>query len=392
MYRNKRIFITLFSVIIFLTTGFPIHAGYDNFTFKQKYENFYDVSDSDWFYSNVKTVYQLNLMNGVSSDYFKPHSNVTVAEAVTLAVRLFEIYHEQVYTPTNYSSPWFQKYIDTAIDLKILNKDYFEDYNAPIIRADFAGLFSPLLPLEESKVLNPINLLDIPDLDDGVYLADLALSMYQYGIMIGDSSLSFRPKSFISRAEVATIISRLAKPEFRQKLNIFNTITAEKHIERPYEWFVDQNFSGQHSMTNCGPAVTSMILKWYNPSYNFSAESLREAILPNGEGWTTDTISRILMKYQIPKQVHSFKSVSQIVDELNKDHIVLVCLDGYYFSEFYDQPNSGHFVIIKGYTNQNGLIRFETYNPDSRKNAYYFADNIKKAADIWWDYFISIGQ
>lgn len=381
-------------LVFILTLSFiqPADAtGYSNFTPKKSYSSFADVPENSWFYSSVKTAYELGLMKGNSAAVFNPNGNLSVAEAVTLAVRLYQTYHEYTLTEPAPTGPWYQSYIDFAVSFGILNGSYFSDYNAPINRTDFASIYSGILSASD-EVINPnITLLNIPDVDSGTFEADSILQMYSYGIMTGDDTMRFYPQSNITRAEVAAIASRMAVPSLRKKLTPVNNTVAEKHVNRNYEWFVDQNQSGPYSYENCGPSVTSMILKWFSEANNVTAETLRSWIRPNGGWWFTDDIESVMNSYQVPYERKNFNEISQLIESLNKDRIVLVCLDGYYLSDDYTSVGSGHFVIIKGYVNQNGVISFETYNPDSRKDYYYPADKVFKACQEWWPYYYEIG-
>ena len=56
-------------------------------------DQFTDVSPADWFYENVKALYELGLTNGQgAADRFAPGDNMTLAEAVTLSARLRSLY------------------------------------------------------------------------------------------------------------------------------------------------------------------------------------------------------------------------------------------------------------------------------------------------------------
>ena len=388
-------------LIFVLTLGFvqPVDAsGYSNFTEKQAYSSFADVPTNAWFYSSVKAAYELGLMKGNSAAAFNPNGNLSAAEAITLAVRLYQTYHEYTLTEPSQTGPWYQSYVDFAVSFGLLNASYFSDYNVPINRAEFASIYSRLLT-DTDQVLNPnITLADIPDVDNSTLAADSILKMYSYGIMTGDNSLRFSPQSSITRAEVAAIASRMALPSLRKTITITpppavntTTNTNEKHINRSYDWFVDQNQTGTYSYENCGPSCTSMILKWFSEANNVSTETLRSWIRPNGGWWYTDDIESVMDSYQVPYKRKRLDNASQLVESLNKDKIILLCLDGYYLSDDYSAVGSGHFIIVKGYINQNGAIRFETYNPDSRKDAYYSADKVLKACLEWWAYYYEIG-
>ena len=55
--------------------------------------DFSDVKETNWFYGNVKSAYELGFMNGKSEGKFDPNGNVTVAEGITMAARLHAIYN-----------------------------------------------------------------------------------------------------------------------------------------------------------------------------------------------------------------------------------------------------------------------------------------------------------
>ena len=55
--------------------------------------NFSDVKETSWFANDVKTAYEIGLMNGKSEGKFDPNGNVTVIEGITMASRLHAEYH-----------------------------------------------------------------------------------------------------------------------------------------------------------------------------------------------------------------------------------------------------------------------------------------------------------
>lgn len=396
IYKKSYLFLIVCMLLFHQIVPIYGASGYDNFTTKRIYSEFMDVSQSDWFYPNVQTAFELNLMKGVTLDTFQPKGNLTVAQAITLAVRINEIYHNSSKkTESASSGAWYLPFVSEADKLGLIYDQNFSDYNKAITRSEFARIFVKVLPYKDREVVNPTaGILNMKDVDSGTLGDSDFIKLYKLGIMTGDTYMLLKPNSNISRAEAAAIISRIAKLNQRKRirLNISSTITKEKHINRNYDWFIDQNETGKFSADNCGPCVTSMILKWYNPKINISPQTLRSKIRPQGGWWYTDDIEQILNENAIPYQKKPFQSIDQIITELDNNKIVLVCVDGYYFSQYYTEEGSGHFMILKGYVNQNGTIRFETYNPDSRKDSYYFANNIKKSADIWWPHYIVIGN
>ena len=82
-------FLTVLLVVVMLAAG--VNAAFEKVNTYSN--NFSDVKDSNWFYENVKTAYELGFMNGKSEGAFDPNGNVTVAEGITMAARLHSIYY-----------------------------------------------------------------------------------------------------------------------------------------------------------------------------------------------------------------------------------------------------------------------------------------------------------
>lgn len=394
MNRMRKTIIGLLVLTLFLSLRNPIFAtdGYQNFRQKNSYSGFDDAPDNAWYTSYLRIAYEYDLMNGTSIRTFHPQGNLTVAEAVTLAVRLYETYYNLPRTTSGKNGNWYDRFIKKAIELNLIYSNSFSDYNAPIKRGEFANLFSYIFPFRDDEFINRLTLTHLPDVDNGTVSTDRILMMYNLGIITGDQNFRFFPKATITRAEVAAILSRIVFPNNRKTINPVLNLISEKHLNRDYDWFYNQNESGSHSADNCGPCVTAMTLKWINPSLDVTPEKLRTWINPQGGWWYTNDIESVFINYGIPYKQLNLRNVQQLVDELENNKLILLCLDGYYMSDFYSEEGSGHFILVKGYTNHNGIIRFETYNPDNGKDAYYFANNILLSAKKWWPYYFSIGK
>lgn len=87
----KKCISVLLATIMMLSSGFVVSANtngsMENFKSSKTYTTgqFVDVSNSDWYAENVKMAYELSLVNGTSDTTFSPNSNLTIAEAITLA-------------------------------------------------------------------------------------------------------------------------------------------------------------------------------------------------------------------------------------------------------------------------------------------------------------------
>ena len=125
---------------------------------------FSDVSEADWFYNDVKAVYDLELINGKgSATTFKPNDNMTYAEAIKLAACMHQRYTEGKVTLTN-SNPWYQSYADYCLEKGIIENEY--PYDEVVTRAGYMKIFSKALPDEALKEINSVSLGAIPDVSN----------------------------------------------------------------------------------------------------------------------------------------------------------------------------------------------------------------------------------
>lgn len=199
----------------------PATYGMENFKKVQEYqpEIFSDVKESDWFYDNVKTAYELNLMIG-DGGKFRPNDTITLGEAAAIASRVRAIYWgERLEFPT--MQTWWQPYVyyAQATELHQLQEPFNSlgeyqglNYNRTATREELASLLCRTLPLAEFPTLNQGTIL--PDLDQGMYQDDL-FWMAQAGVVGGKGDGSFAPKDSVTRCEAAAMLTRCVYSELR---------------------------------------------------------------------------------------------------------------------------------------------------------------------------------
>ena len=180
----------------------------------------------DWYTPYVESAYSLDLLQGgydaAGNPVFYPQKQITLVETVTLADRLHNIYHGNGVTLTE-GAPWYQVYIDYAVTHGILKSaDEFADYTKPATRAQFADLLARALPDEVFTPINTIEVGAIRDVDMSEKYSFAVYKLYRAGILTGIDSLgSFRPDAFVTRAEVATIASRIVDTNLRQEFDLY---------------------------------------------------------------------------------------------------------------------------------------------------------------------------
>ncbi|MCL2814041.1 MAG: S-layer homology domain-containing protein [Oscillospiraceae bacterium] len=175
---------------------------------------FTDVDEDMWYDEAVATVYEYGLMAGKGGDEFDPAGNITVAEAITIAARVHNIYNggsgefEQ-------SEPWHQAYVDYAVANGTISVNDFTNYNRAATRAEMAYIFArtsvPILLMYVDAGNPPPNTVNsLPDVDSNTLHYGYIRMLYEAGILTGsDEYGTFYPDSNIIRAETAAIISRV---------------------------------------------------------------------------------------------------------------------------------------------------------------------------------------
>lgn len=196
--------------------------GLDSFTRTESYQSgmFSDVPANAWYAENVAAAYELGLMKGSSSTQFSPLDNLTVAEMLTIACRIHAIYYTgKAEFPQ--STPWYQVYVDYAIENGLITADQFADWNANATRAQFAAVMANAVPAEALTAINTIPDGQIPDVPDGSFGYDAIYRLYRAGVLVGnDAAGTFTPNASIQRNAVAALVTRVAEPELRQSVTL----------------------------------------------------------------------------------------------------------------------------------------------------------------------------
>lgn len=76
-----------------------------------------------------------------------------------------------------------------------------------------------------------------------------------------------------------------------------------RHLDKPYEWYIDQADTGAASGNNCGPSSVTMAIQWYDRTFSKTAEDARNWSYGwRGNGWWyTSDIINYLNLYGVPK-------------------------------------------------------------------------------------------
>ena len=174
---------------------------------------FSDVNEGAWYGAErtgaVESVYRMGIMSGMGNGIFAPNNTLTLAEAVTIAGTIHSIAgggSEEITRGT----PWYQPYVDYALEHGILPEGGFENYTRPATRGEVACIFANALPEDALFEINAN--IKVPDVDESTPYAESILSLYRAGVVSGYEDGGFHPNADITRAEAASVIVRLVKP------------------------------------------------------------------------------------------------------------------------------------------------------------------------------------
>ena len=217
----KKITSLLLSLCLAFSLSVPAFASEKTLQKVNQYTpgQFTDVPDTLWCASNVQSVYEYGLMNGVSDSYFSVNGELTVIQSIVMACRIHANYYGNAIDTTD-ASVWYQPYVDYAKAHKLV-WEADGAYNSPARRETFVTIFSYAMPMEALKAINDVEDGAIPDVAVSAAYAQSVYRFYRAGILTGnDAKGTFGPQTTITRGAAAAIISRMADPSLRKSFTL----------------------------------------------------------------------------------------------------------------------------------------------------------------------------
>lgn len=176
---------------------------------------FSDVSDNQWFYNSVTKMTEQGIFKGYPDGTFKPDNTVTYGEFIKMFV--VAVTGEDVGNNTTGQGHWAKNYYDKGIELGL-----YTEYDIPEYRLEdgIARKYMALLISNNFKdiEIENYNLIKdrISDLESGRPYQHQIIKAYGLGIITGYPGGEFKPNGTLTRAESATVISRLLNEDERQ--------------------------------------------------------------------------------------------------------------------------------------------------------------------------------
>lgn len=197
----------------------------DKFPAILEYPGYGDVAQTDWFYDNAKLCYETGLMTGTETG-FEPDKTITGPECAALAARMLEkLTGKAIVMPTPKPGEellWYQGYVDylyEAIDASgsslygIIQWGDQAAFEQPASRWELV-VFLALVADGNGDYFPAIN--QVEALPDVGATDNVTRFFYETGILTGtDKYGTFAGERTVTRAEVAAMVSRMARPELR---------------------------------------------------------------------------------------------------------------------------------------------------------------------------------
>lgn len=178
---------------------------------------FSDVKNNAWYTDYICTAYAMGLVNGMTKTTYCPNDNMTIAQAVVLATRMYQLTTTGVTEDySDYNGKWYQPYFDYAIDRGFVDASYQSKWNQKATRAQFAEIFAGCMPEENLENIHNYSDGFIPDVKMSSAYGPAVYKLYNAGILQGsDTQYRFLPNTNIKRSEIAAIVVRMMMEEER---------------------------------------------------------------------------------------------------------------------------------------------------------------------------------
>ena len=195
-----------------------IEAKFKKVEVKESWKNKYeDIKENDWFYEAIRFVDELKIFNGMTETKFEPNSIMNRAMSLTVIYRLAGMPKAEnqinIFNDVEEGTYYYEAII-WAIENGIVN-GVTESEFAPqdnVTREQLVAMLYRYVKTIGSISEESVNL---SAYDDNTMISDYAREAFDWavknGLITGRTTSTLAPQSFVTRAEVATIMMRFYK-------------------------------------------------------------------------------------------------------------------------------------------------------------------------------------
>lgn len=204
---TKKIMAVIISIVMLIGTA----AGFASA------KEFNDVKEDSWFKAAVDYVVERDLFNGTGKGNFSPNKQASKGMIITVLARMAGTDVDTGATDGNYSdvdySLWYGPAIAWAYRMGIISDEGKFEPNSMLTRENMAVIIANFIDAfdltYEEKTSEEPQYTDYDKISEEA--KDAVALTYKAGIFKGNKNGTFNPNGGLTRAELATVIMRLAK-------------------------------------------------------------------------------------------------------------------------------------------------------------------------------------
>lgn len=220
MKRTLKVLLITFLAALTLT-GAALAAGYGLGVFADvrtmDSNTFRDVDSLAWYFGGVCRAYDKGIMDGTGPRTFSPKTNVTWAQAITIAARIHSRYNGYTLdTTVPAGQEWYAPYVTYAAAAGLLPSNCPRGAAVNTTAIDRSSIAYLLSKTIDAADLPSISDRTAPDINTvGAEFRPAVELMYSSGVLTGMTDYKFNGTALTTRAQMATIITRLLMPSQR---------------------------------------------------------------------------------------------------------------------------------------------------------------------------------
>ncbi len=290
-----------------------------------------DIKPTDWHYATTSKVVDKGIMKGYPDSSFKPQNNITKAEFLTTAVKIY--IEGEIPSSGDF---WARSYIEKARELNVITveqgaaDDSAGEWNKPITRQEMATIIAKTVALKGSPADTTGKesvFKDYASICD--YCKPYVLQAYSAGIIQGYNDGTFGPIKNATRAEAGVMLARLDDPSLRVDLTkgqniggiVFNPSTdlrpdgmmteakAKEFLDKTLETIKFYSEGGKYYVTGTLPQLPDGFTNAFAINLVYKSSKPLFSIT---SGWTMSKEDKILSTGTFKREVTGMTSVADV--------------------------------------------------------------------------------
>lgn len=179
-------------------------------------EDYFTDVESNWARKNINKLADLGVVTGNPDGTFRPNSQITRAEIVTILVRLYDLDSETAVSFDDTKNHWAAGYISIAAALGYVNGFDAHRFgpNESLTREQMAVMIARIASLTTNTSGSGEETQAFTDIDKvSAWAADGVTAVFENGIVSGYPDGTFRPSADITRGEACRMIVNLMEKQ-----------------------------------------------------------------------------------------------------------------------------------------------------------------------------------